>query len=207
MKNLALALSIIFAVISTSALAEGNAEAGKAKAVMCAACHGMDGNSMIPLYPKLAGQHPEYLAKQLHDFKAGSASAGKKGRFDPIMAGFVVALTDQDIEDISAFFATQKISAVAGAKGSAAGEKLFKAGDVSRGITSCMACHGPKGKGMGLAGFPAVASQQPDYLKSQLTKFRSGDRHNDLNGMMSDVAKKLTDADIDALAQYLASLK
>ncbi|RLV58069.1 cytochrome c4 [Parashewanella curva] len=208
MKKLALVLSVIIAAISAPAFsAEGNAEAGKTKAMLCAACHGVDGNSLVPMYPKLADQHAEYLAKQLHDFKKGSASAGKEGRFDPIMAGFVATLNDQDIADLSAYFASQKSKPVAVADVPAAGKMLYEAGDAKKGITACMACHGPQGKGMGMAGFPHLASQQPDYIKSQLMKFRSKSRHNDLNGMMQDVAAKLTDADIDALSKYIASLK
>ncbi len=200
-------LSVIVATISAPVFAEGSAEAGQTKAALCAACHGMDGNSLVAMFPKLAGQHAEYLKKQLHDFKTGGQTNGAKGRFDPTMAGFVAALTAQDIEDLSAYFAAQKSSQIAATDGSAAGMELYNSGDAERGITACLACHGPTGKGMGAAGFPSLADQYPDYIKSQLTKFRDATRHNDLNGMMRDISKKLTDADIDALTKYIASLK
>ncbi|MBE8168061.1 MAG: cytochrome c4 [Shewanella sp.] len=207
MKKLALMLSIIVATISAPVFAEGSAEAGQTKAAVCAACHGMDGNSLVAMFPKLAGQHAEYLNKQLHDFKASGMANSGKGRYDPTMAAFVLALTDQDIDDLSAYFASQKSSPIAVTDVPAAGMELYKAGDAGRGITACMACHGPTGDGMAAAGFPSLADQHPDYIKSQLTKFRGATRHNDLNGMMRDIAKKLTDADIDALAKYVSSLK
>ncbi|MGL6121487.1 MAG: c-type cytochrome [Shewanella sp.] len=207
MKKLALALSVVIAAISSPAIAEGNAEAGKTKIIVCSACHGMDGNSMIDMYPKLAGQHPTYLQKQLHDFRSAAQTGGKEGRMDPIMAGMSIALSDQDILDISAYFSTQTIQVTEAKDIPELGEKLYKGGDVSRGITACMACHGPDGKGAELAGFPTLAGQHPTYIKIQLTKFRDMGRHNDLNGMMQDVAKKLNDSDIEALSKYLSSLK
>lgn len=207
MKKLALALSVVIAAISSSAYAEGNAEAGKTKIVVCSACHGMDGNSMIDMYPKLAGQHATYLEKQLHDFRSAAQTGGKDGRMDPIMAGMSIALSDQDILDISAFFASQAIQGTEVKDIPAEGEKLYKGGDVARGITACMACHGPDGKGAAQAGFPSLAGQHTNYIKIQLTKFRESGRHNDLNGMMQDVAKKLTDSDIDALSKYISNLK
>ncbi|MGL5047820.1 MAG: c-type cytochrome [Shewanella sp.] len=207
MKKLALALSVVIAAISSPAIAEGNAEAGKTKIIVCSACHGMDGNSMIDMYPKIAGQHATYLQKQLHDFRSAAQTGGKEGRMDPIMAGMSIALSDQDILDISAYFSTQTIQVTEAKDIPELGEKLYKGGDVSRGITACMACHGPDGKGAELAGFPTLAGQHPTYIKIQLTKFRDMGRHNDLNGMMQDVAKKLNDSDIEALSKYLSSLK
>ncbi|MCD8551015.1 MAG: cytochrome c4 [Shewanella xiamenensis] len=207
MKKLALALSVVVAAISSPAIAEGNAEAGKTKIIVCSACHGMDGNSMIDMYPKLAGQHGTYLQKQLHDFRSAAQSGGKDGRMDPIMSGMAMPLSDQDILDITAYFSTQAIQVAEVKDVPELGAKLYKGGDVSRGITACMACHGPDGKGAESAGFPALAGQHANYIKIQLTKFRDAGRHNDLNGMMQDVAKKLNDSDIDALSKYLASLK
>lgn len=207
MKKLALALSVVVAAISSSAMAEGNAEAGKNKAIVCSACHGIDGNSMIDMYPKLAGQHPAYLEKQLHDFRSAAQTGGKDGRMDPIMSGMAMPLSDADIADISAFFASNAMQAADVKDVPPLGEQLYKGGDTSRGITACMACHGPDGKGAGLAGFPSLAGQHGNYVKIQLTKFRDTSRHNDLNGMMQDVAKKLNDSDIDALSKYISSLK
>lgn len=206
MKKLALALSVL-AAMSSPAMAEGNAEAGKTKSLVCSACHGVDGNSMIPMYPKLAGQHPSYLEKQLKEFRAAMQTGGKEGRMDPIMGGMAVALSDQDIADLAAFYASQTQTVADVADVPAAGEALYKGGDMARGITSCIACHGPEGKGMEAAGFPMISGQHADYIKSQLNKFRDTNRNNDLNGMMQDVAKKLTDADIEALSKYISSIK
>lgn len=207
MKKLALALSVVVAAISSPTLAEGNAEAGKTKVIVCSACHGMDGNSLIDMYPKLAGQHATYLQKQLHDFRSAAQTAGKDGRMDPIMGGMSIALSDQDILDISAYFTSQTLKVAEVKDIPEFGAKLYKGGDAARGITACMACHGPEGKGAELAGFPALAGQHANYIKIQLTKFRDVSRHNDLNGMMQDVAKKLNDSDIEALSKYIASLK
>lgn len=206
MKKLALALSVI-AAISSPAQAEGNVEAGKSKSLVCAACHNVDGNSMIDMYPKIAGQHATYIEKQLHDFRSAMKTGGTEGRMDPIMGGMTIALTDQDILDLAAFFSSQKLNVTPVENVPELGEKLYKGGDMSRGITSCMACHGPDGKGSELAGFPNLGGQHANYIKIQLTKFRDANRHNDLNGMMQDVAKKLNDADIQALSTYISSLK
>ncbi|QDE33033.1 MULTISPECIES: cytochrome c [Shewanella] len=205
MKKLALALSVV-ALMSSSVMAEGNAEVGKTKAIVCSACHGVDGNSMIDMYPKLAGQHPEYLEKQLTEFRLAAKTGGKEGRMDPIMIGMSMGLSDEDIADISAFFASQVKVVADVADVPAAGESLYKGGDAARGITACVACHGPEGHGAAAAGFPAVAGQHANYIKIQLNKFRDASRHNDLNGMMQDVAKKLSDADIEVLSKYISSL-
>jgi cytochrome c553 len=206
MKKLALALSVV-AAMSSSAMAEGNAEVGKTKAIVCSACHGVDGNSMIDMYPKLAGQHPAYLEKQLTEFRLAAKTGGAEGRMDPIMIGMSMGLSDEDIADISAFFASQVIVVADVADVPAAGEKLYKGGDAARGITACVACHGPEGQGAAAAGFPVVGGQHANYIKIQLTKFREASRHNDLNGMMQDVAKKLSDADIEALSKYISSIR
>ncbi|MDG1123125.1 MAG: c-type cytochrome [Glaciecola sp.] len=203
-------LSLLFCLsltISGFTLAQGDAEAGKAKSATCAACHGSDGNSMIPMNPKLAGQHNKYLVKQLQEFKAAAMSSGKEGRNNAVMNGMAVGLSEQDMLDISAYFASQ--TAKAGATPEeyiAPGAALYRGGDAERKITACIACHGPRGNGMGQAGFPDISGQHVDYTISQLKMFRSGDRHNDLNGMMRDIAAKLTDEDITILANYLAGL-
>lgn len=206
MKKLALALSVV-AAMSSPANAEGNPEAGKAKAMICSACHGVDGNSMIDMYPKIAGQHASYLEKQLNDFRAAAMSGGKEGRMDPIMGGMTMALTEQDMADLAAFYASHQIQPAPALEAPALGALLYKGGDASRGITSCIACHGPDAKGAAAAGFPSLAGQHTNYIKIQLTKFRDSNRNNDLNGMMQDVAKKLNDADIDALSKYISTLK
>lgn len=203
-------LSLLFCLsltISGFTMAQGDAEAGKAKSATCAACHGSDGNSMIPMNPKLAGQHNKYLVKQLQEFKAAAMSSGKEGRNNAVMNGMAVGLSDQDMLDLSAYFSSQ--TAKPGETPEeyiAPGAALYRGGDAERKITACIACHGPRGNGMSQAGFPDISGQHVDYTVNQLKMFRSGERHNDLNGMMRDIAAKLTDEDITILANYVAGL-
>ncbi|NQY86705.1 MAG: cytochrome c4 [Colwellia sp.] len=188
-------------VTSTSAKAiyAGDVKSGHEKSAMCASCHGADGNSLIAMYPKLAGQSANYIAKQLADFKSGN-------RVDPVMVGMVAALSAQDMNDLAAYFAVQTPTA-GQAEGSDIGHKLYFGGDVNKGITACVACHGVKGKGMAQAGFPALAGQNAAYLKKQIASFRDGSRGNDRNSMMRNIAIKLSDNDIDELVKYMSSLK
>ncbi len=209
MKKIALSLTLLVgALVASNANAfDGDADAGKAKSATCAACHGADGNAPITMYPKIAGQHAEYIYKQLVEFKLGMTSGGKEGRMDPVMSGMAMPLSDQDMKDLAAFFASQNMSEGTTPKDVVAtAGMLYKAGDAERDIPSCAACHGPRGNGTSLSGFPKIAFQHPEYIKAQLEKFRSGQRNNDLNGMMRDIAKKLTDEDIEALSQYLGGL-
>lgn len=206
MKKL-LTLFVLSLSLSPVAFAEGNPEAGKAKSATCAACHGSDGNSMIAMNPKIAGQHAKYLEKQLKEFRLASQTGGKEGRNNAVMNGMSAALSDQDIEDLAAYFASQE-----GKDGKtseeyvAAGQQLYRGGDAERGITACIACHGPKGNGTSLSGFPDISGQHAEYTASQLKMFRDGKRANDANGMMRDIAKKLTDKDIEILSNYVAGL-
>ena len=188
-------------VTSTSAKAiyAGDVKAGQEKSAMCVACHGADGNSLVSMYPKLAGQSANYLAKQLADFKSGA-------RVDPVMLGMVAGLSATDMNDLAAYYAVQTSTAGA-SETSQAGHKLYFGGDAEKGITACVACHGVQGKGMAQAGFPAVASQNTDYLKKQLTNFRDASRGNDNNDIMRNIAIKLSDSDIDELVKYMSSLK
>lgn len=203
MKKFALSLTLLMGFVVNAQAVEGDIEAGKAKSATCTACHGADGNSMVDIYPKIAGQHADYIYKQLKDFKAGESS----GRADPVMAGMVMALSDQDMKDLSVFFASNTTKAGATPEDVIeVGEKLYRGGDLERGIPACQACHGPRGVGQSLAGFPKVSFQHPAYIKAQLEKFRNGQRANDMNGMMGDIAKKLTDKDIEILSKYMAGL-
>ncbi len=206
MKKFIITVLLGLSAVATANAAEGNAEAGKGKSAMCAACHGADGNSPVPMYPKLAGQSASYLVKQLVEFKQGMTSGGKSGRVDPVMGGMTMALSEQDMTDIAAFYASQKLTAGNGSA-DAKGKKLYLGGNAEMEVTACVACHGINGKGMANAGFPALASQNAEYLKIQLEKFRNGTRNNDLNGMMQGVAANLTDEEITALSQYMSSLK
>ena len=159
------------------------------------------------MYPKIAGQHAGYIYKQLKEFKAGMASGGKEGRNNAVMGGMVAALSDQDMKDLAVFYASQTMkSGTTPEDVVARGQKLFRGGDMDRGIAACIACHGPRGVGHSLAGFPKISFQHPAYIKAQLESFRNGSRANDMNGMMRDVAKKLTDEDIEILSKYLGGL-
>lgn len=179
----------------------GDAEAGKAKAATCTACHGPNGNSSNPAWPKLAGQGAAYVYQQLQAFKDGS-------RNNPIMAGQVANLSDQDMKDLAAYYAAQ--TAVTGAASEAlapAGEALYRGGNPKAGVPACLGCHGPAGEGNAAAAYPRVAGQHADYSAAQLRAYRDGQRKGtDKATMMSQVAAKLTDDEIAALASYLSGL-
>jgi len=196
-----LLMTLIAALAFSAAVqAQGDIEAGKTKAVVCAACHGSDGNSPADIYPKIAGQHASYLEKQLRQFKNGE-------RDNAIMLGMSVTLSEQDIEDLAAYYSAQTATPETIAPELVeAGQKLYMGGSLQRNIPACSACHGPRGNGLELAKFPKISSQHPAYLKAQLQSFRSKARNNDQNAMMTDIAGKLTDADIELLSRYISAL-
>lgn len=206
MKKLILILTLLASYSATAE--EGNIEAGKLKAATCAACHGTDGNAeLMQQYPKLAGQHPKYLEKQLKEFKLAMTSGGEKGRNDPVMGGMAMALSDQDMADLAAYFSSLPISDNTSSEESIeVAQQLYRFGDAERGIAACIACHGPRGNGTSLSGFPKISGQNTEYVKLQLEKFRSGARANDMNEMMRSVAAKLSDDEINALSQYVGGL-
>ncbi|PSV65663.1 c-type cytochrome [Photobacterium angustum] len=206
MKKLILILSLLASYSTTAE--EGNIEAGKLKAATCAACHGKDGNAaLMQQYPKLAGQHPKYLEKQLKEYKQAMATGGKQGRNNPVMGGMAMALSDQDIADIAVYYASLPISDNTSPKESVeVAQQLYRFGDTERGIAACIACHGPRGNGMSLSGFPKISGQNAEYVKLQLEEFRSSARANDMNAMMRSVAAKLSDDEINALSQYVGGL-
>lgn len=204
MKKLALILSLL---ASCSVWAQGSIEAGKSKSQTCVACHGADGNSLITQYPKLAGQHEKYLEKQLKELKLGMTSGGKQGRNEPVMGAMAMSLSEEDMADLAAYYASLPISSNSTPENVVdEGKVLYTVGNAERGVTACIACHGPRGNGTELSGFPKISGQHADYIKAQLEKFRDGSRNNDMNAMMRDVAKKLTDADIDTLSKYVGGL-
>lgn len=189
MKKLALILSLL---ASCSVWAQGSIEAGKAKSQTCVACHGADGNSLITQYPKLAGQHEKYLEKQLKELKLGMTSGGKQGRNEPVMGAMAMSLSEEDMADLAAYYASLPISNNSTPENVVdEGKVLYTAGNAERGVTACIACHGPRGNGTELSGFPKISGQHADYIKAQLEKFRDGSRNNDMNAMMRDVAKKV----------------
>jgi len=199
MNKLLVAFIALFG-LSNIAIAQGNIEAGKEKSGTCVACHSVDGNSQSDLYPKIAGQHESYIEKQLMQFKSGE-------RNDPVMGSMVAALSKQDMQDLAAYFGSQVATPeTVSPEIAATGRDLYMGGDKKRGIPGCTACHGPRGNGLALAKFPKISNQHPAYIKAQLEKFRSNARNNDPNGMMTDVAAKLTDADIKLLSEYISAL-
>jgi cytochrome c553 len=193
----------LLAIFSQQAAAGGDAAAGQAKSAICSACHGADGNSMVPQWPKLAGQHEEYLVRQVTLIKSGARPV-------PEMVGIVAPLSDQDIADISAWFASQQMSAgVAKEEDVPAGQRLWRAGDMKSGVPACSACHGPAGEGNPLAGYPALAGQQEVYVASMLKRFRAGENWGSKDAsshVMNGVAARLTDDDIKFLASYIQGL-
>ncbi|MQT29279.1 c-type cytochrome [Pseudomonas helleri] len=179
----------------------GDAAAGQAKTAVCGACHGPDGNSMAPNFPKLAGQGDRYLLKQLHEIKDGKRQVLE-------MTGQLTNLNDQDLADIAAYYASQKSSVGAADPALVArGEELFRGGDLQKGLPACTGCHAPDGQGNAPAGFPHVGGQHASYIEKQLTDFREGDRTNDGDSMiMRAIAAKLSNKDIKALASYIQGL-
>ena len=187
---------------SGSALAAGSKEAGQAKALVCGGCHGMDGNSVNPEWPSLASQHASYITKQVKNFKANE-------RANPLMTPMAMSVaTDQDLEDLAAYFASQKLNATGETDPSKLklGERVYRAGNVAGKVPACASCHGPAGAGMP-AQFPRIGGQYAEYTEAQLKAFRDGARANDPNKMMRMVAIKMTDAEIKAVADYIAGLR
>ena len=201
MKKLLFAATCMLITMTVYAFAEGGAPAkGKEKSMACAACHGADGNSPTPIWPSLAGQHAPYIEKQLKDFLAGA-------RKNEQMSAMASVLTQDDIPHVAAYYASQSIRPGAARKELVkTGEKLYRAGDSKSGIAACMGCHGPAGKGNMPAGFPSLHGQQATYTATQLKTYKSGDRSNDLNSVMRLIAARMTDSQMEAVADYIQGL-
>jgi len=181
-------------------MAQGDAAAGQAKSALCATCHGADGNSEIPMNPKLAGQNASYLVKQLQDYQSGARS-------DPTMTAMVAALSEEDIQDIAAWYSSQQVTLLgADAETLELGETVYRAGIKELSVAACSACHSPTGNGNAPAGFPSLSGQHPEYTLNQLKAFRSGTRQNDQSEMMRSVVERLTDQELEALASYVSGL-
>ncbi len=180
----------------------GDATTGQAKATVCGACHGLDGNSSVPLYPKLAGQQASYIVRQLELFKSGQ-------RQNPIMLGMATPLSPQDMADIAAYFAKQKVlPGIADTTLVSAGEKLYREGDKKAGIPACMACHGPAGQGNPGALYPHLAGQHAQYVQQVLTAWHGGQPwgKGPHAKIMLTIASRLSTADIAAVASYIEGL-
>src|SRR5258708_11452850 len=202
----ALAVAALAALWAGQALAEDTKKAQGIAAQVCAACHAADGNSIAPTNPKIAGQFPEYLIKQMRDFKG---QAGKDpARKSPIMMGMTANLSEGDIKGLADYYAGQKLKPALPADKdlAAVGQKIWRGGNSAAGVPACAGCHGPAGAGMP-AQYPRLAGQYADYVAAQLKAFREGVRTNDANGVMRGVASRLSDRDIRAVAEYAAGLR
>lgn len=171
------------------------------KTQTCAACHGINGVSSNSEWPNLAGQHATYLIKQLRDYREN------KSRVEPTMYAFVNSLNDRDIEDIAKYYASlQPAKCKTRPKKTTRGQEIYTRGDLSKHITACIACHGPDGTGNAQAGFPLQAGQNSYYTVMQLKAFKEKRRHNDINGIMQDISKHLSDDDMQKVADYMCRL-
>lgn len=213
MKQVKLAVLVFSAFLANAAMAVGDAAAGEGKSAVCAACHGADGNSPAGDFPSLAGQNAEYLFKQMKDYQTGA-------RKDAVMTINVRGLEEQDLQDLAAFYASKKITVQqADPELIELGERVYRGGDVAKGLPSCSGCHGPDGRGLKGSTFPALGGQHASYLEIQLKAFRAAGRDdlgvermrsNDVDGdglgMMQAVAAKLSDRELQAVASFISGL-
>jgi cytochrome c553 len=210
MKSIIALMAMLAAALAGAAEPTFKGDAAKAKGIVdqvCVACHAADGNSTIAINPKLAGQFPEYLYKQLANFKP--VAAGKKAeRENAVMAGMVAGLSADDMRNVSAYYAgqTAKPGNARNKDLVAAGQKIYRGGIAAKGVAACAGCHGPTGAGMP-AQYPRLAGQHAEYTEQQMKAFRDGVRVNDLGGMMRSAAFKLSDREIQAVADYIAGLR
>ncbi len=194
-------------VIGTNVQAAGDAEAGQAKAATCVACHGVDGNSAVPTFPKLSGLGHKYLLKQMQDIRDGRRPVA-------LMAGQVDNMTDQDLSDIAAFYDAQpRTGGTADPDKVSLGRKVYLGGIAERQVPACSGCHSPTGNGNGPAGYPGLAGQHADYVAAQLKMFRKGyeDPAGRTNGgdakIMRTTAFRMSDMEIEAVASYIEGLQ
>ena len=181
-----------------SAQAEGSVEAGQEKAVLCAACHGPDGNSAMPDWPSIAGQHTSYLVTQLKAFKSGE-------RQNALMSPMAIGLSEQDMLDLAAYFNAQAPAAREADPAQVEhGRRIFLGGDLERGVTACAACHGPTGQGNPLAGYPVIAGQHASYTAATLKSYAAGERQNQ---MMQEIAAQMSADDILSVSAFLQGLR
>lgn len=221
-KNALFSLGLM--AVAQGAMAVGDAAAGATKSAVCAACHSVDGNSMVGTFPKLAGLGERYLLKQLKDIQAwdleqDAVKKAKTGRAVPEMTGILATLSAQDLADIAAHYAKQSMQ-LSGSKklevrvnsglmidALELGERVYRTGNPATGVAACTGCHAPDGKGNMPAGFPRLSGQHAEYTEKQLRAWRAGERTNDGDTMiMRGVAERLSDAEIKALANYIAGL-
>jgi cytochrome c553 len=196
----AVAMAVTLVWTATS-LAAGSKEAGQAKAATCAACHGMDGTSVNPEWPNLAGQHESYILKQLNAFHGGQ-------RQNPLMSPMALVLSEQDMADLAAYFSAQAIRGGETDPSMAKlGQRVYRSGNVEGKVMACAGCHGPTGRGNAPAAFPSIQGQRATYVAIQLKAYKAGTRTTDPNQMMRNMAAALSDEEIDAVASYVQGLR
>ncbi len=193
--------SVLALAIAAGPAAAGDAARGAQKAAVCGACHGMTGSSVNPEWPSLAGLPSAYVVEQLRQFKTGN-------RVNALMTPMAVPLSDTDMADLAAHFAQQTPNGLeADPSNWKAGERLFRGGDAARGIPACIACHGPQGRGNAPAAYPALRAQHAVYTYNQLRAFAGGSRTTPGNTIMRDIASRLTEEEMRALASYTQGLR
>lgn len=198
----ALTISIVASAASAQSLVDGDADTGKAKSITCAACHGAEGNSANPLWPNLAGQHAKYIVNQLGAFKEGK-------RVNALMSSQAMLLSEDDMANLAVYYEglSRATQTVADPDLVERGEALYRAGNAETGVAACIACHGPKGVGNAAAQYPSLSGQHAAYTEKTLKDYRSGERQSVAgNNAMNDIASKLTDDEIKALASYVQGL-
>lgn len=201
MKFKLLASMGILLAVQGLAHAKGTVEAGQAKAATCVACHGLDGNSVNPEWPSIAGQHEQYIIKQLKAFKAGV-------RQNTLMAPMAATLSDQDVEDVAAYYSSQTPKGLEADKSKVTlGQQLYRGGNAQTHTPACLACHGPNGRGNPAAAYPSIRGQHATQIAMQLQAYKKGERKTDQNEMMRNVAATLTDEEINAVASYVQGLR
>ena len=195
-------LSLVAALgLSANAFAAGSVEAGQAKSATCMACHGMDGNSLSPEWPNLASQHAVYIERQLKAFKAGE-------RKNDLMSPMAMILTEEDMADLAAYFSSQQVrGGEADPAKLALGQRVYRSGNVARGVMACAGCHGPTGLGNPLAGYALIQGQHSVYVANQLRAYKAGTRTTDQNQMMRNMAAQLSDEEIEAVASFVQGLR
>lgn len=207
MKNIIAALATTVFLTGTAfaegLLVQGDAEAGESKSITCAACHGQDGNSVNPVWPSIAGQHPTYFVDQLQAFKSGARS-------EPLMLGQVMTLNDEDMRNLAVYYAAKPAAAKSVSDPSVVdrGQRLYRGGDREMSASACIACHGPTGRGNPAASVPSVRGQYAVYSAAQLRAYASGARKSDgATRVMRDIAARLSEEDILAVSSYMQGLQ
>jgi cytochrome c553 len=204
-----MASAVLLCAGGAGAQAPAKPDAAKGQAIagqICAACHANDGNSQMAANPKIAGQFYEYLHKQLVNFR--SQGGKKPERDNAVMAGMTANLSADDLRNLAAYYAAQKLKPAAARDKDLAGlgQKIYRGGNTATGVAACSGCHGPAGTGMPVQ-YPRIAGQFPEYIEAQLKAFRAGTRANDPNGMMRSVAARMSDREIQAVSEYVAGLR